>query len=105
MTHQFEDEVQGTRFTLSEKGLFDRLVKLETDKLTSTQDIKAVKGDAKYHKDNNPKGILALDIKRIAASAVRHANRDFEEKQAESKAVAEKYKELTGYNEAEPDNQ
>ena len=98
MTHQFEGQVEAPRFTLSEKDLFDRLVVLETAKLKTTEGIKAIKGDAKYHKDNNPKGILALDIKRIAASAKLHANHDFEEKQEETKAVFSKYKELTGYN-------
>lgn len=105
MTQQFEDQVDAPRFTLSEQDLFKRLVKLETDRLTAAQDIKAVKGDAKFHKDNNPKGIPALEIKRIAASAVRHANRDFEEKSAEAKAVFAKYAQLTGYNDKESLNQ
>lgn len=86
------------RVTLTEAQLFERLTKLEADKLILTQDIKQLKTDATFHKDKNPGGIAKDDVKLVAASAKLEAKNDFEEKQAASSAVFTKYVELTGYN-------
>lgn len=85
------------RFTLSEKDLFARLVKLERDKLVTAADIKQVKADAKLDVDFNPKGIEGEDIKLIAKAAALYAKEKFEETQEGVTAVFEKYKELTNY--------
>lgn len=89
---------QAERYTLTEKELFQRLVKLETDKLTLAADIKAVKDDASYCEDLNPRGIQKDEIKLIAKAAVLHAKQTFEEQKEASSAVFEKYEELVGYN-------
>lgn len=91
MTEQVE------RYTLSEKELFQRLVNLETDKLTLAADIKAVKDDASYDSDLNPKGIQKDQIKLIAKAAVLHAKNVFEEQKEATDAVYQKYVELTDY--------
>lgn len=85
------------RFTLSEKDLFERLVKLETDKLVLADDIKQLKSDSTYHEDANPKGISKEDIKLIAKASVLHAKATFEEQQEAATAVFSKYKELVDY--------
>lgn len=84
--------------TISQKDLFQRLVTLETDKLTIAEDIKAVKDDSKYDEDTNPQGISKEDIKLIAAAAKLEAQNQFEEKKEAATAVFKKYEELTGYN-------
>lgn len=86
------------RVTLTEEQLFERLVTLETEKLVLTEDIKQLKKDAKFHKDNNPGGIAKEDVALIQAAAKLEAKRDFEEKQEKAKAVFAKYIELTNYN-------
>lgn len=86
------------RVTLTEEQLFERLVELEGDKLTLTEDIKQLKKDAKFHKDDNPGGIAKEDVALIHAAAKLEAKRDFEEKQEKARAVFAKYVELTGYN-------
>ena len=84
--------------TISQKDLFQRLVNLETDKLTIAEDIKAIKDDSKYDEDTNPQGISKEDIKLIAAAAKLEAKRDYEEKKEASNAVFKKYEELVGYD-------
>lgn len=96
MTQLFEGQAE-ERFTLSEKDLFDRLVKLERDKLVTAADIKQVKADAKKDEDLNPKGIEGDEIKLIAKAAALYAKENFEETQEGAEAVFEKYKELTDY--------
>lgn len=86
------------RFTLSEEDLFKRLTELEVQKLTLTADINQLKKDAKYHEDNNPKGLDKELVALVHDSAKLHAKRDFEEKKMKAKAVFAKYEELTGYN-------
>lgn len=88
---------QAERYTLTEKELFQRLVKLETDKLTLAADIKQLKDDASYDEDMNPKGIKKDEIKLIAKAAVLHAKCKFEEQKEATDAVYEKYIELTDY--------
>lgn len=86
------------RFTLTEGQLFERLVKLETDKLVLAEDLKQLKLDAKYHEDDNPKGISADEIKLIAKAASIHAKNTYEEQKDAANAVFNKYKELTNYD-------
>lgn len=88
---------QEGRFTLSEKDLFARLVKLERDKLITAADIKQVKADAKKDEGLNPKGIEGDEIKLIAKAAALFAKENFEETQEGAAAVFDKYKELTNY--------
>lgn len=85
------------RFTLSQKDLFERLVKLETEKLFIADDVKQLKSDSTYDEDRNPKGISKEDIKLIAKAAVLHARATFEEQEEAANAVFSKYKELTDY--------
>ena len=85
------------RFTLSQKDLFERLVKLETDKLVLADDIKQLKSDSTYDADHNPKGISKEDIKLIAKASIIHAKATFEEQEEAANAVFSKYKELTNY--------
>lgn len=84
--------------SISQKELFDRLVDLESQKLTIADDIKQIKDDAKYDEDENPQGISKEDIKLIAAAAKLEARKDFEEKQQAAHEVFKKYKELTNYD-------
>lgn len=86
------------RVVITEQQLFDRLVKLETDKLTTTADIKQLKDDAKYDEDMNPKGINKDELKLIAKAATLHAKAKFEETKEGALAVFNKYEELTNYN-------
>lgn len=83
---------------MSQRELFDRLVTLESDKLTIADDLKQLKEDAKYDEDTNPQGISKDDIKLIAAAAKLEAQNQFEEKKEAATAVFKKYEELTGYN-------
>lgn len=93
----FDDDDQPERFTISEDDLFNRLTKLETDKLVLAADISQLKKDATYDEDDNPKGINKDEIKLIAKAAQLHAKRDFEEKKFAAHQVFAKYEELTGY--------
>lgn len=90
-------ETTQDRFTLSQKDLFERLVKLETDKLVLADDIKQLKSDSAYDADHNPKGISKEDIKLIAKASIIHAKATFEEQEEAANAVFSKYKELTNY--------
>lgn len=91
-------EVKQERFTLNEDQLFERLTKLETDKINLMADINQLKKDAAYDEDENPYGIDKNEIKLVHESAKLHAKRDFEEKKIKAKAVFAKYEELTGYD-------
>ena len=84
--------------SITQKELFDRLVTLESEKLTLADDIKQLKEDAKYDSEMNPQGISKEDIKLIAAAAKLEAKRDYEEKREAATAVFRKYEELTCYN-------
>ena len=84
--------------SITQKELFDRLVTLESGKLTISDDIKQLKEDAKYDAEMNPQGISKEDIKLIAAAAKLEAQNQFEEKKEAATAVFKKYEELTGYN-------
>lgn len=90
-------ETTQDRFTLSQKDLFERLVKLETDKLVLADDIKQLKSDSTYDADHNPKGISKEDIKLIAKASIIHAKATFEEQEEAANAVFSKYKELVNY--------
>lgn len=82
------------RFTLTEQQLADRLVELRTEALKITADIKAIKGDAKFHKDKNPTGIPAAEIALIDSAAKIEANAAFDEFKEKTSAVSAKYAEL-----------
>lgn len=84
--------------SITQKELFDRLVTLESEKLTLADDVKQLKEDAKYDSEMNPQGISKEDIKLIAAAAKLEAQNQFEEKKEAATAVFKKYEELTGYN-------
>lgn len=86
------------RFTLNEDQLFERLVKLETDKLTLAADIAQLKKDAAYDEDENPQGIEKAEIKNIAGAAKLAAKNDFEEKKLAALEVFATFERLTGYN-------
>lgn len=84
--------------SITEKELFERLVALETEKLTISEDIKQLKKDAKYDSESNPSGISKEDISLVHASARLQAKNDYEEKREAASAVFKKFEELTGYN-------
>lgn len=84
--------------SISQRELFDRLVDLESQKLTIADDIKQIKDDAKYDEDENPQGVSKEDIKLIAAASKIQAKNDYEEKREATTAVFKKYEELTQYN-------
>lgn len=98
----YQDPHQGEMWDkpqpISEAQLFERLVKLETDKLTIAADMKQLKEDAKYCEDMNPKGIDKDEIKLIAKAASIHSKNCFEENRQATNAVFNKYVELTDYN-------
>ncbi len=87
------------RATLTEEQLFERLAKLESEKLILSEDIKQLKKDATFHKDSNPGGIAKEEIKLIGAASKLEAKRDFEEKQSAARAVFAKYIQLSKYDE------
>lgn len=82
---------------ITEAQLFQRLVQLETDKLTIAADIKQLKEDAKYCEDMNPKGIDKEEIKLIAKAASLHAKANYEETKGNAQAIFKKYEELVDY--------
>lgn len=84
--------------SITQKELFDRLVTLESDKLTLSEDIRQLKADAKQDEDENPNGVSKEDIKLISAAAKLEAQNQFEEKKEAATAVFKKYEEMTGYN-------
>lgn len=84
--------------SITQKELFDRLVTLESDKLTIADDIKQLKADAKWDEDENPNGVSKEDIKLVSAAAKLEAQNQFEEKKEAATAVFKKYEEMTGYN-------
>ena len=87
-----------TRVTLNEQQLFDRLVDLLSQQMTLAEDISQLKKDAKFNKKTNPNGIPAEDIKFVAAAAKLEAQQQFEEFTAKAAATAEKFKQLSGYD-------
>lgn len=92
------EEQQDERFTLNEDQAFERLVVLNRQLNVTKADIKQLLIDIKYHKDENPKGIPAAEVKKIAASAVRHAACDYEEKKLAALELFAKYEQLTDYD-------
>lgn len=97
----FLDDADARRagFTLNEEQAFDRLVVLNRQLNVTKADIKQLLSDIKFHKDDNPKGIPGVEVKKIAASAVRFAAADYEEKKLAALELFAKYEELTDYNE------
>lgn len=93
-----EDDQKRAGFTLNEDQTFERLVVLNRQLNTVKADIKQLLTDVKYHKDDNPKGIPGPEVKKIAASAVRFAACDFEEKKTAALELFAKYEQLTDYN-------
>lgn len=83
---------------ITERELYDRLVDLETQKLTLTADINALKSDSKYDENDNPKGLAKEDIKNIHGASKLRAKADYEEKKEAAQAVFKKYEELEQYN-------
>lgn len=94
-----ESDARRAGFTLNEEQAFDRLVVLNKALNVTKADIKQLLSDIKYHKDDNPKGIPGPEVKKIAASAVRFAASDYEEKKLAALELFAKYEELTAYNE------
>lgn len=82
----------------NEKDLFERLVELEKEKLTTTEDIKQLKKDFSFHKDHNPGGLAKDEVRKIAGAAKIEAKRDYEEKRQKTLEIFAKYEELTGYD-------
>lgn len=94
-----ESDARRAGFTLNEDQAFDRLVVLNKALNVTKADIKELLSDIKYHKDDNPKGIPGPEVKKIAASAVRFAASDYEEKKLAALELFAKYEQLTDYNE------
>lgn len=81
----------------NEQDLFDRLVKLESDKLTISDDIKQLKKDFTFHKKTNPSGLDKLLVSQNAGAAKLEAQRDYEEKREKTLGVFRKFEERTNY--------
>lgn len=94
-----ESDARRAGFTLNEDQAFDRLVVLNRQLNVTKADIKQLLSDIKFHKDDNPKGIPGDEVKKIAASAVRFAAADYEEKKLAALELFAKYEQLTDYNE------
>ena len=86
------------RITLTEQQVFDRLVALIGNQLVLAEDIKQLKGDAKFNKKTNPQGIKSADLALVAAAAKLEAQNVFEEFAAKNAEVTAKFKELSGYD-------
>lgn len=84
--------------SISQKELYDRLVDLESQKLTLTEDINQLKADSKFHAEDNPAGISKDDIKSVHGAAKLKSKLDYEEKKEAAQAVFKKYEELEQYN-------
>lgn len=82
----------------TEKDLYERLVVLEEQKITVTEDINQLKKDFTYHKEHNTGGLFKDDVKTTHGAAKLEAARNFDEKKAQADAVFDKYVELSGYN-------
>lgn len=83
---------------ITEQELFDRLVELYHEQLVLGEDIKQLKKDAKFHKNENPKGLDKVIVANASAAAKLQAAAQFEEFSAKNKAVAEAFKRLTNYD-------
>ena len=81
----------------TEQDLFDNLADLEGRKLVIINDIAQLKKDFKFHKKNNLDGLPAETVALVAKAAVIHAKNVYEEQRSATKAVFDKYEELTGY--------
>jgi UTP-glucose-1-phosphate uridylyltransferase len=81
---------------MTEQQLFERFINLELDAMAIKENVKALVEEAKEN------GIDKEDIALIKASAKLHVANAFEEKSAHQRALEEKYKALTGYDEDEP---
>ena len=80
--------------TITQQQLFDRLVELRTDILVANEDIKQLKADSKFHKDDNPNGIDKDEVALIDKAAALKAKENFDEQFETANAVFEKYREL-----------
>lgn len=83
---------------ITEVQLFQRLVQLETEKLTLADDVKQIKQDSTYDEDMNPDGFSKETVKLVAKAAILEARNKYEEQKEAADAVFAKYVELTGYN-------
>lgn len=81
--------------SITEKELFERLVALETEKLTLTEDVNQLKKDAVYNEDTNPSGLSKEDIKLTHAAAKLLAKNDYDAKKKANEDIFRKYEELT----------
>ena len=80
--------------SITQEQLFEHLVELRTDILAANEDIKQIKADAKYHKDDNPNGIEKEEVALIDKAAALKAKQNFDEQFETANAVFEKYREL-----------
>lgn len=80
--------------TITQEQLFERLVGLRTDILVANEDIKQLKADTKYHKDDNPNGIEKEEVSLIDQAAALKAKQNFADQFEKANAVFEKYREL-----------
>lgn len=80
--------------SITQEQLFERLVKLHTDSLIAKEDIKQIKADSKYHKDDNPNGIDKEEVSLIDKAAALKAKQNFDDQFQKANAVFEKYREL-----------
>lgn len=78
----------------SEKDLFDRLVSLKTQALQTKEDIKQIKKDYSFHKEDNTGGLEKSEVKLIDKASSLYAKNNFEETESEAIAVFDKYKEI-----------
>lgn len=78
----------------NQKDLFDRLVSLKIQALQTKEDIKILKKDFSFHKEDNTDGLEKSEVKLIDKASSLHAKNNFEETESEALSVFEKYKEI-----------
>jgi uncharacterized protein (UPF0335 family) len=84
---------------MTEKELFDRFVNKEIDLMAHKEDVKEIQQEAKDI------GYDAKTIGLIKKAAKLHVDNTFEEKEEATLEFFEKYKELTGYDAPNPENE
>lgn len=98
MSEEYEEVEAQEKAPISEQELYERLVESYTDQLIRAEDIKQLKKDAKFHKNENPKGLDKEIVALASAAAKLQAASNFEEFSAKNAAVITTFKRLSGYD-------
>jgi hypothetical protein len=83
----------------TQQALFDRLGTLKGEVLVLNEDIRQLKKDFTFNKKMNLDGLPKEEVSLIDKAATIHAKNVYEEQRTATRAVFDKYEELSGYNE------